>query len=358
VAIKVFVTYSHKDADLLGEDSLLGFLKGLEREGVEFWWDERLVIGDEWDDEIKRRIRETDIALALVSQWFLDSSYCTNIEISRFLEECRSRGLVVFPIIVSACEWERHKWLKTRQFLPGGRKTVRKDFADRGSQEELFLRVRQDLRKQIERIHASRTTVDAFQSLTSMSHDIVKNVNSLLGEFEAKKEVTDALLGLLKEFSDTHSKLVQCVDPLVTLTRDAKHFESDFLKSYRTYRIFRYEDSLREAKTKCSEVPFLLQRLKSNMPRFTNPPTAFESLEKAFEELADYDRVIVNWERIFDLVDRYCENANFYLSAGHISEAISVMDNFKTSIDKSYRESLKALRNMNDLIVRIRAMYS
>jgi TIR domain len=222
VAIKVFVTYSHKDVDLLREDSLLGFLKGLEREEVEFWWDEGIVTGDGWDEEIKRRIRETDIALALVSQWFLDSPYCTDIEISGFLEESRSHGLVVFPIIVSSCEWERHKWLAGRQFLPGGRESVRKDYAERGRQEELFLRIRQDLRKQIERIHASKTAADAFQRLTRMSDNIVKDVNSLLGELEVKKEVTNALLDLLKVFSDTHSRLVQSVDPMVTLTRDAK----------------------------------------------------------------------------------------------------------------------------------------
>lgn len=33
-AVKVFVSYSHQDAEYLKDDSLLGFLKGLEKDGT------------------------------------------------------------------------------------------------------------------------------------------------------------------------------------------------------------------------------------------------------------------------------------------------------------------------------------
>ena len=82
--MKVFVSYSHRDAAYLAADSLLGHLKGLERDGVEFWWDERLVTGEDWDAEIRARIAGTDVALVLVSQSFLDSAYCTDVEIRGF----------------------------------------------------------------------------------------------------------------------------------------------------------------------------------------------------------------------------------------------------------------------------------
>jgi len=93
--IKVFVSHSHRDASYLANDSLLGFIKGLEQEGVEFWWDRSLVAGDNWDDEIKSQIRESHIALVLVSQWFLDSAYCMKTEVSGFIEKCRDSGLII-----------------------------------------------------------------------------------------------------------------------------------------------------------------------------------------------------------------------------------------------------------------------
>lgn len=163
--IKIFVSYSHKDAGYLADDSLLGFLKGLESENVDFWSDSGLMIGDKWDEEIKDQLRQTDIALILVSQWFLDSPYCINTEVGGFLKGCHERGLVVFPIILSACEWQEHEWLKSHQLLPGGDETIEEHYSDPGRRKRLFLRIRHDLRKQIDRIRHSRAS---FSTVTTV----------------------------------------------------------------------------------------------------------------------------------------------------------------------------------------------
>lgn len=128
-------------------EELRGFLRGLENEGVEFWTDQRIATGELWDEEIKRKIAESEIALALVSQAFLDSPYCTRIEIGTFIVQ-RTH---IFPIILSPCEWQRHDWLKSRQFLPGGDKTIEEHYTESGPRRRLFLKLRQDLRKQIEK---------------------------------------------------------------------------------------------------------------------------------------------------------------------------------------------------------------
>jgi len=62
--VKVFVSYSHKDTEYIGPEGLLGFLRGLERDGdVELWVDEKLSGGNEWDDVLKEQIKTCDIAL-------------------------------------------------------------------------------------------------------------------------------------------------------------------------------------------------------------------------------------------------------------------------------------------------------
>jgi len=158
VNIKIFISYSHIDKEYLNEDSLLGYLKGLEREAeVEFWWDGNLVGGDYWDEEIRNRICESGIALVLVSQYFLNSDYIQKTEISGFLGQCRDNGLIIFPVILSPCDWEQYEWLKSRQFLPRGGETIEVHYTEPGRRKELFLKILQDLKKQINRLRLKQS---------------------------------------------------------------------------------------------------------------------------------------------------------------------------------------------------------
>jgi hypothetical protein len=150
--VRVFVSYSRADAAYLEAGSLLDYLKGLEQDGVEFWTDRKIVGGELWDDVIKQQIPACDLALVLVSQGFLDSKYCTDTEIRGFLAGSKT----LIPVILSACEWERHDWLKSRQFLPGGQKTVEEHYRDQGDRKRLFHEIRAHLREQIERLRAGQ----------------------------------------------------------------------------------------------------------------------------------------------------------------------------------------------------------
>ncbi len=143
--VRVFVSYSHQDTKYLENNSLLGFLSGLKRDNFEFWDDRSIRAGDLWDDVIKAEIEKADIVLALVSQGFLNSRYCTEVEMRRFLERRRSAGLIIFPIIISPCNWESHQWLAATQFEPRGGKSIERHYKDRGSRAELFLRIYQQL---------------------------------------------------------------------------------------------------------------------------------------------------------------------------------------------------------------------
>ncbi len=136
--MEVFVSYSRQDSQYLEKDSLLGFLRGLENEGVEFWTDQEIGAGVDWDEAIKANLRDARLALALVSQAFLDSEYCQDVEIRTLLENQAH----LIPVILSPCEWERHAWLKKRQFLPRNGRHIEVHYTDSGVRKELFLEIR------------------------------------------------------------------------------------------------------------------------------------------------------------------------------------------------------------------------
>jgi formylglycine-generating enzyme required for sulfatase activity len=145
--IKVFVTYSHQDEEYLGENSLLGFLKGLEKEGVEFWTDKKIPTGEKWNAVIKANLGISPIALVLVSQAFLDSEYCQSE-----IRTLRQNKAHLIPVMLSPCEWRRHEWLSSRQFLPGGDETVEEHYSDPGRRKRIFLKIREQLRERVSRI--------------------------------------------------------------------------------------------------------------------------------------------------------------------------------------------------------------
>ncbi|MDH3603304.1 MAG: toll/interleukin-1 receptor domain-containing protein, partial [Candidatus Tectomicrobia bacterium] len=135
--INIFVSYSHDDSTYLGDNSLLGYLKGLENDRIEFRTDRQIRVGELWDEVIKTRIQDSHIALVLVSQSFLDSAYCQDVEIKNFL----AAKSYLFPIILSPCEWQRHEWLRSRQFLPGGKQTIEGNYTNPGQLKQLFLEI-------------------------------------------------------------------------------------------------------------------------------------------------------------------------------------------------------------------------
>ena len=155
-SINIFISYSHQDARYLEQDALFGFLKGLERDNIEFWTDLEIKPGELWDQAIKNRIQTCDMALVLVSQGFLDSDYCRNVEIEQLLAATK----YVFPVILSPCDWKWHDWLASRQFLPDGDRTVEEHFRDEGERKRLFLKIREQLRERAELIRLSKIAPD------------------------------------------------------------------------------------------------------------------------------------------------------------------------------------------------------
>lgn len=153
----VFVSYAHKDAGYLADDSLLGFLKGLEKiEDIEFWTDRKIIAGDPWDEVIKNRLQDSRIALVLVSEWFLDSPYCQDIEIRTLL----AGKAHLIPVILSPCSWRHFQWLSSRHFLPGGDETIEEHYTDPGKRKRLYLEIKDQLRSIVERVRQVRQALE------------------------------------------------------------------------------------------------------------------------------------------------------------------------------------------------------
>jgi TIR domain len=174
MATEIFVSYSHKDAAYLERKSLLGYLRGLKRRGASFWTDEQIPVGTKWNDQIKAAIRRADIAMVLVSRAFLKSKYVRHGEIRPLLVRSRDEGLIIFPIILSPCEWQQEPWLRQRQFIPTNDRTIEKDFAKPAERrKKMFKQIKAALRDHVAKIEKTkRRPVSTATAMKSFSKSI------------------------------------------------------------------------------------------------------------------------------------------------------------------------------------------
>jgi len=99
----IFISYSHEEPQW--KDALVKFLKVYSQEHYfEIWVDDKIRGGDVWEKEIQMAITNADIAVLLVSNNFLISEFIRETELPLIQDEV-SRGLVIYPIIVSDCDW-------------------------------------------------------------------------------------------------------------------------------------------------------------------------------------------------------------------------------------------------------------
>jgi hypothetical protein len=134
----VFYSYSHKDGDL--RDELDTHLKLLKREGfISTWYDREIPPGDDWDHVINENLNSADVILFLVSQYFLASQYCRDIEMRRAMERYEKHEAIVIPIILKPCVWTSEPFAKLQALPKNCRPLV--EWPDTG-----FARVSEELR--------------------------------------------------------------------------------------------------------------------------------------------------------------------------------------------------------------------
>jgi hypothetical protein len=99
---KVFVSYSHLDQKFRSELDIQ--LTILQNKGYLEWWsDQRLIPGDEWENGILDSLKKSDIILLLISSYFLASSFCWTVELAEAIKRHDAGTARVVPIYVREC---------------------------------------------------------------------------------------------------------------------------------------------------------------------------------------------------------------------------------------------------------------
>ncbi len=150
-SIEVFFSYSHKDKKYRHE--LENYLIHLRRHSsarawqIKAWHDGEIRAGIDYAKEILKHLSEAHIILLLISQDFIASDYCFNIEMMKALERHDKGEARVIPIIFREAMWQSTP-IGILQALPAGAKPV--NLWDK--REKALMNVAEGIEKEIKKL--------------------------------------------------------------------------------------------------------------------------------------------------------------------------------------------------------------
>lgn len=112
-----FVSYAHRNAQLAS-----GFLERLndvlipsKHYQYKLWSDHGILVGEDWDSQIKQAMQVCDVGLLLISPSFLASSYITETELPSLLSSEKK----LIPVMLQPIDMQRHdlKGLEKKQIF-------------------------------------------------------------------------------------------------------------------------------------------------------------------------------------------------------------------------------------------------
>ena len=113
--VLIFVSYSHNNQELA--NGFLRKLKEYTRPSIKYhyryWQDKKLLVGEDWDHEIRKALNDCNLGLLLISASFLGSKYITEVELRYFADK------PIIPVLLWPVDFERHdlKGLDKRQIF-------------------------------------------------------------------------------------------------------------------------------------------------------------------------------------------------------------------------------------------------
>jgi hypothetical protein len=114
---RVFISYSHKDADWL--ERVREQLAVLEREGlIDVFADSRIGAGEDWYARLHQEMLNAKLGVLLVSAPFLSSAFIRDEEIPRLFDKHAQGGMKIYPLLIRPCPWTKVKWLSRLQVRP------------------------------------------------------------------------------------------------------------------------------------------------------------------------------------------------------------------------------------------------
>ncbi|BAU11087.1 hypothetical protein LEP3755_15800 [Leptolyngbya sp. NIES-3755] len=236
-SIKLFFSYSHRDEEL--RDQLAAHLATLQRKKViESWHDRKIIAGAQWAQDIDDNLNSADVILLLISPDFLNSDYCSVIELNQAMERHNAGKACVIPVILRHADWHDEPFAAL-QALPKNAKPI-VTWSDR---DEAFLDVVRGIRRAVTAL--LNQPVEPTPAEESLDTQSIRETEAITNEIktsgQGEAQYRDEVLFCLKqdggEIADISRVILKGLQESLELPDDqATQIENEITRPFRIFR--------------------------------------------------------------------------------------------------------------------------
>jgi len=143
---KIFICYSHRDRSHFEElnDHLVCFNQA----DLEIWHDQKIPVGENWRDKIDIALKQSVVAVVLVSAKLNSSRFVQEFELPRLIEQARGRATKICPIKILSCtsRFDQFEYIAGTATRPIG------DVKDEAERAKIWDSVRAEIQSVIEEL--------------------------------------------------------------------------------------------------------------------------------------------------------------------------------------------------------------
>ncbi len=121
--IKAFISYSHEDSRF--RTALLKHLESINKLfDIDLWYDGEIDAGGHIEEEVIAALDNADIILLLISENYISSNFCYNIEMERAFKREQQKQCIIVPILLKDASLNEAMPFYNLKTLPTDRKPV------------------------------------------------------------------------------------------------------------------------------------------------------------------------------------------------------------------------------------------
>ncbi len=184
---ELFISYSQKDRDFLEQFWI--HLSPLEEDyGLRRWDDSRIQPGDIWLMEIEQALERAQVALLLVSPYFLASDFIRRKELPKLFEAANKDGVKILWLPIRPCSWKRYPQIEQYQSVGSINPTLSE--MGEGERDREMVRITDRIHELFEQIGKERLAAQEAAKAEAMAFR--QEEEQVLVEQEAKRQAEEA----------------------------------------------------------------------------------------------------------------------------------------------------------------------